>query len=303
MFTENSEVHLKFFNHPLPSKPVNFNMKYLEKGREGKIILPIIMGMSRAGFEIFDLAGAPSALIGGESGGGKTTLFRVIIANLVHRSNCELYVVDVTRKLAYMKAQGWFEAELEGIDDMLGYLYQEMYDRYKAFEDIGVDEISGLSEEEQLEFPRIVLLIDEFNGLSPSMVKGDTPERAIRNNIVNKIAHLITKGRGCGIHLVVGLQRPDARLMEDGQIKANMSVRIAFRTTDASNSKIILDNSMAAAIPADIPGRCVLRGKDRIRQVQVFNLDYQTAKKLLPKEPKNVRKSYIPPNPLEFLIK
>lgn len=263
------------------------------------MILPVVIGRSRAGFEYFDLAKAPSVLVGGETGGGKTTLLRVMIANLVNK--CDLYVVDVTRKLGYVKNHGWFESEYEGIDHLLSHLCQEMYTRYKEFESMGVDEIEGLGEEKAREYPRIVLIIDEYNGLSPSLIKHDAEEKARRGAIISKIASLITRGRGCGIHLVIGLQRPDAKIMEDGQIKACLPIRIAFKTTDGSNSRIILDSSLAATIPADIPGRCILRAKDRIRQVQVFNLDYQTAKKLLPAERRMIMRS-IPDNPLEFLL-
>ena len=302
MYEENGEIIMKLYSHPLPSRPIPFDRRVVTPGLlpgSGNMILPVVIGRSRAGFEYFDLAKAPSVLVGGETGGGKTTLLRVMIANLVNK--CDLYVVDVTRKLGYVKNHGWFESEYEGIDHLLSHLCQEMYTRYKEFESMGVDEIEGLGEEKAREYPRIVLIIDEYNGLSPSLIKHDAEEKARRGAIISKIASLITRGRGCGIHLVIGLQRPDAKIMEDGQIKACLPIRIAFKTTDGSNSRIILDSSLAATIPADIPGRCILRAKDRIRQVQVFNLDYQTAKKLLPAERRMIMRS-IPDNPLEFLL-
>ena len=126
--------------------------------------------------------------------------------------------------------------------------------------------------------------VDEFAGISPSLVKRGA-ERDERASVVFKIVDILNRGRGAGIFCVIGVQRPDAEIMKSGAIKANITCRFGFRTVDASNSRIILDNPMAALLPQDTPGRCVLRSRGRLRQVQVYDLPLKKAKKALPEEP------------------
>ncbi len=241
--------------------------------------ISVSIGKSRSGVEILDIGDAPHILIAGETGGGKTNLSRVIAQELSKLPNVRLGVIDITRKLSYLRAIASFAGTDETIKNLVFWLGKEMERRYDAFDRLGIDEITYSDPEE---FPSLVLIIDEFNHLSPAMVKGqNSPEKYERYAILNKVTELTTRGRGCGIHLIIGLQRPDANVMVDGQIKGSLPVRFAFRTTDFSNSRIIIDSPHAGLLPKDIPGRCMLRGKDRLRQVQIYNLPHDKAKELV----------------------
>jgi len=240
------------------------------------------VGKSRGGFEVLDLIETQHMLIAGESGGGKTNLFNVLAINFVWRDRLKLFIVDVKRNLGYLKKHSWFASEFGEIKKMVDYLSAEMTRRYKDLDRLGVDSIERLKGNNKDKYDRLVLMIDEFGGLSPSFASGKEKNR--REEIVNKIVDLMNRGRGCGVYVIIGTQRPDRELMNSGQIKACCNVRFCFRVVDDTNSQIILDSGIGVLLPNNIAGRCYLRGRDRLRQVQIFKLDRETAEKLLPGE-------------------
>jgi DNA segregation ATPase FtsK/SpoIIIE, S-DNA-T family len=267
------------------------------------MILPVAVGRSRAGEEVIDVAKAPHILIAGETGGGKTNLFRVIAHELLKSPNLkDLYVIDITQKLSYLKRNAYFGGDHETIKEIALRLTDEMKRRYTGFAEREIDDV-----EYAPEVGRIVVMIDEFNTMSPAMAKGDDEARRERYFVLNRFTELMTRGRGCGIHVIIGLQRPDAKIMEDGQIKACMPVRFSFKTVDFSNSKIVLDTPHAALLPSDVKGRCYLRS-DRLRQIQVYNLPLYKdgpqdtfipiAKTMLPKPKKDYNIEIVKHNPL-----
>jgi S-DNA-T family DNA segregation ATPase FtsK/SpoIIIE len=93
--------------------------------------------------------------------------------------------------------------------------------------------------------PSVIIIIDEYGRFS---------ENDDIQDAVTEIAET------CGyldIHLVIASQRPDARDVLKPRIKANILTRMAFSTTDETNSKIILDMPDAAHL-GKIQGRAIL---------------------------------------------
>lgn len=282
IYEQNHKIHLKAYSHDLPS---NIDMPELEEvdrsASEGKL-LPIYFGKSRQGIEWLSVTAAQHILNAGETGGGKTNLFRVMAVNLSWQDNVDLYCIDVKRNLGFLRKHSWFACEDADITAMVLYLTYEMNRRYDMFDALGIDSIEDMPEGSALKY--VVLIIDEFSAISPALAPGKE-EKDFRNEIIFRIVDLVNRGRGAGIFLFIGIQRPDADLMKS-MIKSQISVRFAFRTVDDTNSRIILDKPHAALLPADIPGRCMLRGRDRLRQVQIFNLPLKKAKLMLPVEPR-----------------
>lgn len=279
IYEHNHLIHINAYTHDLPNM---INMPKELEHPEG-MILPVTFGKSRAGTESLCLVSAQHILVAGETGTGKTNLLRVIAVNLALQDNVKLFVIDVKRNLGFLRKHSWFACEYEEIFKLVSYLSQEMTRRYELFDRLGIDDIRDLPEDRKL--PYLILIVDEFAGISPALVKS-REERAERADVVFKIVDLLNRGRGAGMFVILGVQRPDAELMSSGQIKSNISVRFAFYTVDETNSRIIIDKPHAALLPADLRGRCYLRGRDRLRQVQIYNLPLKTAKSMLPKVPK-----------------
>ena len=284
MYEEESKVNMKIHNHKMP-KIVNTNaikeIAVASKAIEN-MKLPLIIGKSRAGWEIIDLILAKHILIAGETGGGKTNLFRLIAFCLMKQlqSNVKLFVIDIKRNLGFLRKYSWFAYENDGVADIFAYLANEMDRRYELLDYFNKDSIEELPPELKSKLPYLVVLIDEYGGISPELASGDEKKR--RQQISDLIVDMINRGRGCGLFLILGTQRPDAKIMSNGQIKSQMNVRFAFRTVDADNSRIVIDNPMAAFIPQDIEGRCIFRSRAYIRQCQIMNLPRDKMLKMLP---------------------
>src|SRR5690606_23770766 len=77
-----------------------------------------------------------------------------------------------------------------------------------------------------------------------------------------------TQGRSLGVHLVLATQRPSG--VVSAELRANVTVRLALRVTDAADSSDVLDVPDAARIPSSRPGRALLRrGPGPVEELQV----------------------------------
>ncbi|MBO1750978.1 FHA domain-containing protein [Actinotalea sp. BY-33] len=94
--------------------------------------------------------------------------------------------------------------------------------------------------------PRLLVVVDELRAMTE-----DLPD------FVPGLVHLAAQGRSLGIHLVLATQRPAG--VVDAQMRANVSLRVALRVADPADSTDLLDVPDAAHLPADRPGRALLR--------------------------------------------
>ena len=225
--------------------------------QKNKFELPIALGRNTVNEPfVFDLAKAPHLLIAGATGQGKSVAVNVMINSLLfkkHPALVKFVLIDPKQvELApYNKLMNHFLAKLPNIDDaiitdvkyarhVLASLTQEMDDRYQLLVKAQVRNIKEyndkfikrkLSPSKGHRFlPYIVVVIDEFADLIMTAGK----------EIEHPIARLAQKARAIGIHLIVATQRPDTTVIT-GMIKANFPTRIALKTSQAVDSKIIID--------------------------------------------------------------
>lgn len=202
-----------------------------------------VLGQDMNGEPVYlDIAKAPHVLIAGTTGSGKSETMHSIIASLIMHNIYSLIgkdrtIIDVIdmKGTEYNKYKN---APIELIDNEtaafnhLEDLCFKMETRYRMFAKYNCDDI-----EEYLQkgnrLSRIVCFIDEFADL------------ILRNRKVEEyVVRLAQKSRGCGIHLVIGTQSPRADVVT-GLIKANIPCRIALNTSNAMESRIILDETGA----------------------------------------------------------
>jgi S-DNA-T family DNA segregation ATPase FtsK/SpoIIIE len=94
--------------------------------------------------------------------------------------------------------------------------------------------------------PRLVLVVDEFATLAEELP-----------DFVGGLVGIAQRGRSLGLHLVLATQRPSGVVSAD--IRANTTLRIALRVTDAGESADVVDVKDAATISRATPGRAVAR--------------------------------------------
>lgn len=92
-------------------------------------------------------------------------------------------------------------------------------------------------------------------------------EKNLKNALYDSLETLTRLSRAVGIHLIMGIQRPDSTVVS-GQIKNNVSFRICGRFVDKEPSRIMLDNTLASELP-NIKGRFLVKG-NTIKEVQSF---------------------------------
>lgn len=220
----------------------------------------------------YDFAGSfPHLLIGGISGGGKSVLLRLILTQLALGPQPDLHLCDLKggvelnlyRDLAVTKG---FATTIGALRKMVDEVEVEMERRYAIMERNGSQEWHG---------KRAILVMDELADLK---ARPKDPEAEIKNAIKGRLTALSAKGRAAGVVIVLCTQRPDASVV-DGLIKTNIATSICFRTRDATQSRIILDNNDAAELP-DVPGRCIFQ-QAHDETLQTYYLSYDQAKELL----------------------
>jgi len=197
-----------------------------------------------------NLASMPHLLVAGATGSGKSVAVNSMIMTMIMRATpaeVNLILID-PKRVEFSMFNGLPHLKVPVVTSVkkaasaLAWAVGEMERRLATLEkhrarNIGEYNqavIDGKHGEDALELPYLVIVIDELANLM------DKAAKEVESSIV-QIAQL---ARAAGIHLIVATQRPDANVVT-GQIKANITNRVAFRTATASNSRVILDVSGA----------------------------------------------------------
>lgn len=228
--------------------------------------LPIYVGKKRTGDVVYDLVDNPGLLIAGITGSGKSALVRSILTTLIRNvANMELYCADL-KMTEFHLFKGIAKAVVYEKNEMLGLttlIRTEMDRRSKLLEMEGVAHIDDLENPP----PYIIFAIDEV-----ARVSKEKPIMAALDDIG-------AIGRALGVFMILSMQRPDAELLKSS-LKNNLSVRIALRHSDGTNSRITIDSGEAANIKQSEKGLMVFK-MDGLFYVQGPNLTLDAAKELL----------------------
>ena len=208
----------------------NFNKKETK--------LPIALGKSISGNPIVvDLASMPHLLVAGTTGSGKSVCINSIIVSLLYKhspDNCKFILID-PKMLELSSYEGIPHlltpviTEAKKATMALGWIVQEMENRYKLMTSDGVRNIDGYNQKHKLKMPYIVVVVDEMSDLM--LVSG--------KEIENYVQKLSAMARAAGIHIIMATQRPSVDVIT-GTIKANFPTRISFQVSSKIDSKTIL---------------------------------------------------------------
>jgi S-DNA-T family DNA segregation ATPase FtsK/SpoIIIE len=221
--------------------------------------LPIAFGKNIQN-EVFvtDLAKMPHLLMAGATGQGKSVGLNAILVSLLykkHPSQIKFVLVDPKKvELSiYKTIERHFLAKIPGDGDAiitdtklvvntLNSLCVEMDSRYDLLKDAQVRNLKEYNAKfisrrlpptdkvPHRFLPFIVVVIDEVADLM--MTAGKEVEMPIA-----RIAQL---ARAVGIHMILATQRPSVNVIT-GMIKANFPARVAFRVSQKTDSRTILD--------------------------------------------------------------
>ena len=194
--------------------------------RQNKILIPV--GFDNNGDFVFkDLSSLKSIIMAGSTGSGKSNFAHSIILSLLEQSNdFSLFLFDSKRvEFSYYKdlnsLMGGVYTDYEKMMEQLEVLNNELKLR-RIRKNQGVD---------VEKFYKIVLIIDEYSGLS-SLYK-----EKFKKNIIN-LAH---KGPGVNIFTIIYTSRPSPIETMPKDLRNSFFTKIAFSTASTTDSNTIID--------------------------------------------------------------
>lgn len=228
------------------------NPKFTESGN-----LTVAIGKDIIGNPIYgNIETMPHLLIAGATRSGKSVTVQNLIMSLLYKnspSDLKLMIID-PKRVEFTMYKNLPHLGTPVITDAknaikcLNWAIGEMERRYTYF----ADEYSGIqnladynkkilapaiekakkNKNTQLPeiLPYVVIVFDEFNDFMLSYPK----------EITTAITSLTQKGRAAGVHLILATQRPDVKVIT-GTIKANITARIALKTSSSIDSRTIID--------------------------------------------------------------
>lgn len=242
------------------------------------IKLPIALGKQANGDpKIVDLRKMPHLMVAGTTGSGKSVFTVSTITGLLFRHSpktLRLILIDPKQVdlAAFEKVPHLLMPVLNDSREAvlaLKWAVREMEKRYKSMSKFGARGLedynkfvgdltkSQIEEHERANQeiadtpgkkgeayyytpqPYLVIVVEEFADL---MV-------ADKGNVETSVVRLAQKARACGIHLMICMQSPRKEVVT-GLIRTNFSSRIAFKVSDAMESRIILDGTGAERLLA-----------------------------------------------------
>lgn len=220
----------------------------------------------------FNLNRNAHVIAAGETGSGKSVILRAIMWQLLNQGS-SAYMIDFKGGVEFGKAYekyGEVITERDRACEVLEELVRENAARLKLFHDLEVKNLWEYNRKTGSNLCRVVVAIDEIGEMMDKTgVKKE--DREVYERLEGYLSTLARLSRATGINLLLGVQRPDAKILP-GQIKNNIPVRISGAFQDKAASEIVLGSSAACFLP-DIKGRFIYKLGNETVEFQAYYFD------------------------------
>jgi hypothetical protein len=254
-----------------------------------------IVGKSRSHEGRANLNKTPHFLVGGQTGGGKSTFLRQMIASLYLRNkDYEFRLIDLKGGLEFQIFEGMerikvvpdvaraitlirtFERSLKFRMETLK--MNKCKDITAFFAMPSTERIYPEGQYREI-ISRTILVIDEVADIfmaSTEVISKDVQEA---KRIIWKVG---AQGRAVGLHLIVATQRPDVKAL-DSQIKTHLVGVVCFPMVNDASSMTVLGNGRATDLPR-IPGRAIWKSDLDMVEIQTPFITPDEVLKLIKKD-------------------
>lgn len=200
--------------------------------------------------------GDPHLLIIGGTGGGKTICLHGVI-QAATQAAWRVWLID-GKRIEFVGYKNWRNVEFlaQNVDAQIRLIhlaYTTMNTRYDLIQEgkVRIDELDP-----------IMLVIDEVTSMLISVANryAETKTKGMpaKHPVMVWLGELARLARSAKIHMVWGMQRPDASIFESGEIRDNFSGRISLGALEspAGSAMMWKNHAIGCQIP-DIKGRAI----------------------------------------------
>ncbi len=254
-----------------------------------------IIGKSRSQEIRANLNKTPHFLVGGQTGGGKSTFLRQMIASLYLRNkDYEFRLIDLKGGLEFQIFEGI--ERIKVVPDVARAITLiRTFERSLKFrmETLKMNKCKDITAFFAIPFSqrvypagqyretisRTILVIDEVADLFMASTEVKSKDVQEAKRIIWKVG---AQGRAVGLHLIVATQRPDVKAL-DSQIKTHLVGVVCFPMVNDASSMTVLGNGRATDLPR-IPGRAIWKSDLDMVEIQTPFITPDEVLKLIKKD-------------------